>query len=129
MTITEVKNKVKTNQLAIQNILGWSEMQYNEYQFDSAFDYLIYRCGIDSEYIKIITQSSDSLFWAWWKNSYGMLEQQFVNEFEAFTNPTHEERMQLLEYYILLHDVSGINLFPSKMIFETLNLKISLCAI
>lgn len=66
--ITKVKHENLTVKTKVQDTLGWSSIEYAEFQEKMGLDYLIKELEGCSDYVDLIAK--EKLFWSWWINHW-----------------------------------------------------------
>ena len=107
--IERVRQSNATLQMEVQNILGWDDMQYAEFQQIKGIEYLAHAFGNMPLVDKIPEQKE---YWSWWRLHWArrdcvfmsMLNMLFPNEYET--------------YYLEMHTASSMIFKPHGIILK-----------
>lgn len=64
-------------------LLRWTEMEYNTFQFESGLAFVESYISRDSPYGQVLLQSR--VFWAWWKNQWALRNEIFVRDVDRIS--------------------------------------------
>jgi hypothetical protein len=78
--------------------LRWTDLQYNEYQFQQGHDYLLAYLKGDEYSVRVMERSR--IFWSWWRNHWTNRDEGFM---EFVTNTTYSVA-EMREFYGDVHD-------------------------
>jgi len=67
----------------VRRLLGWTEQQYCDFQYESGLEYLQAYIPDDQHGIDMLSRSR--IFWNWWKNHWAMRDEQFISVAEEYT--------------------------------------------
>lgn len=82
MKTTQTQTEKRTEQAKslkeiVCQLLGWDEMQYAEFQYNTGLQYLQHYIPRDPEGIDQL--AGNRIFWNWWKNRWADRDQQYCN--------------------------------------------------
>lgn len=103
--IQAVKTENQTVRERVQNALGWTDLQYAEYQEQQGYRWLIMEIGDNPDTQKLIY---NKLFWSWWINHYVKRDKAFLADFE------HGKRKDILRMTYALRHNPKCTVFKSK---------------
>lgn len=78
--------------------LRWTDLQYNEYQFQQGHDYLMAYLKADAYSVRVMERTR--IFWSWWRNHWTNRDEGFM---EFVTNTTYSVA-EMREFYGDVHD-------------------------
>lgn len=108
--IQKMRELYTRNKTEVLRILNWSEEQYYEFQFESAFKYLE-DSGMSYEWINALTRVPS--FWNFWTNQWSFRDHhEFLPHYAAITNATPER------VYHYIHSERYMTASPSNKIFD-----------
>ena len=81
-------------------LLGWDDLQYGMFQFETGLKFLSIYLNKDDFFINQIVRNK--LFWAWWRNHWVLRDEAFLLENEIELNRIHREN--ILKIYKHTHD-------------------------
>ena len=92
--IQAVKLENETVKNTVQKLLGWSNLEYTEFQEAMGLEYLKIELNNDMEAVRMI--SYNKLFWSWWINHWISRDKIFIAEFsmlnESWVNKMYVNR-------------------------------------
>lgn len=94
----------------VQQVLGWNDEQFANYQMQCGYDYLRSTFGPDLPFLDEVVKCK--AFWGWWKNHWTRRDEEFL--MMAGLLRRHEAE----EYYKLMHEPGGIGFTPHAEIME-----------
>lgn len=71
-----MKNKKEIKSLICQAV-GWSEYQYNEYQYETGTQYLAIRMPLESRARAV---AYTRIFWIWWMRMWELTDRKFIEQ-------------------------------------------------
>lgn len=80
-TITHIQKVQIQNQTVreqIQHLLGWSRLQYAEFQEEMGYAYLEYEFGLYTPMVNLLPY--EKTFWSWWINHWVKRDIAFLKE-------------------------------------------------
>lgn len=110
--IQKVRDNRESVQKQVQQILGWTDLEYAELQESFGLDYLKINYGILSKVSHKLPASK--VFWSWWRLHWmrkdveflDMIHLVFSNEYVAYYREIHEPAN--LSYYLNGSVISGV---------------------
>lgn len=82
--IQKVKQENETVKNTVQKLLGWSNLQYTEFQEAMGLEYLKIELNNDMAAVRLI--SYNKLFWSWWINHWVSRDRIFIAEFSKLNH-------------------------------------------
>lgn len=73
---TQIKKQNQSVKQRIQKLLGWNDLDYNNYQFEMAYQWLHLEFGSDYPLVKPLTEHK--MFWNWWINHWIMRDIKYL---------------------------------------------------
>jgi hypothetical protein len=92
------QEEIRQLQTNILTLLGWDEMRYNEFMYESGVEF-IRRYYLYPDLMRCVERSKT--FWNWWKVIWWNQDENML----TFTLPAGFGRQRTLELYYKLHDV------------------------
>jgi len=115
----ETQNNIVSQKAAflkkrVCQLLGWEELQYAEFMYNSGRNYLLYYTNGDTFFTEQIERSK--IFWNWWKNHWVLRDEAFITNENI--NYLHEQNILLM--YIHTHDarVLASEIRPSGLLLK-----------
>lgn len=95
----------------ITQLLGWTELEYNQFIYDTGIAYLHQYIPDDRPGIAALERSR--IFWNWWKNHWIQRDMQFVHK-------TSGGLRDARRYYCLVHNVKRLigTIYPNAVILH-----------
>lgn len=111
-----MKNRNQYKQI-ICTALGWDELDYQLYQFETAFEYLEQKIAI-RERIQQIAETKS--WWMWWTNQWQIIDRHFVDSLSMDMDMAQKIDRSMrydLEYiYRDEHNPSFMRVYPSRVV-------------
>lgn len=97
----------------ITRLLGWTELEYATFQYETGLAYLREYIPGDVEAIHALETSR--IFWAWWKNHWIQRDMQFLHNISSIC-PVQDLR----RYYLGWHDVEHLikTIYPNAVVLH-----------
>jgi hypothetical protein len=95
--------------------LGWSELEYGQFQYDQGLAYLRHYLPGDRWSHGLLERKR--LFWAWWKNHWSARDASFC---DIETGHPRMSRTNLTIIYKALHDGGTLasDIYPGRIVLE-----------
>lgn len=103
---TILNERAKLLKLRVCQLLGWTEMEYAEFQFACGKQYLQHYIPRDPEGIDELVTSK--LYWNWWKLMWTNRDWAYLDENENDLQALHQSNREKL--YKHLHDPHALSL-------------------
>jgi hypothetical protein len=103
--------KAAHTRAAIIRLLGWSELEWANYQYENGLLYLQGYLPDDDEAQDVLQRSR--IFWTWWKNHWTNRDEHFID-----TARLINDSELLAQVYLEMHDgrlLSG-NIYPNRFV-------------
>lgn len=97
-----------TNQQRIIKLLGWDEMQYSQFVYDTGLRYL--ELYIPTDHAGIDALSRSKIFWAWWRNHWAARDAKFMAP-----GPEGERNEIYYKWYHSPHRLTN-EIFPNAVV-------------
>ena len=78
-TVRQENQSVKQR---IQQLLGWDDLKYAEYQQAMGYQYLETELGVDAQLMHALVK--EKIYWSWWINHWIKRDIVFLEQFEAY---------------------------------------------
>lgn len=99
-----------TTRALVLRALGWDELQYGQFQFDTGIEYLHRYCGNDEE---IISQySRHPMFWKWFRNHWHNRDYDFLRDTKRLSQADR------VREYKALHNMQGFRYKPHRVVLD-----------
>ena len=102
--IEKTRQQNAVTKLEVQNLLGWDDLRYAEYQEEMGREYIRQLFGEGTAMVDDIPNHRE--FWAWWKLHWAKRDREFVEL--AGMLFLHERE----SYYTDLHNPAGVAFRP-----------------
>lgn len=101
-----------TNQDRITRLLGWTEMDYSQFIYETGLQYLESYIPTDRAGIDALSRSK--IFWAWWRNHWAIRDENYLEVLENFSL----DNWEIL--YRQLHDIDALinSIYPSAVVLH-----------
>ena len=106
---TILNERAKLMKLRVCQLLGWTELEYAEFQFTCGKQYLQHYIPRDPEGIDELVTSK--LYWNWWKLMWTNRDWAYLDENENDLQALHQSNREKL--YKHLHDPHALSLAPT----------------
>lgn len=103
---TILNERAKLMKLRVCQLLGWTELEYAEFQFTCGKQYLQHYIPRDPEGIDELVTSK--LYWNWWKLMWTNRDWAYLDENENDLQALHQSNREKL--YKHLHDPHALSL-------------------
>lgn len=108
--IEQQQQLFQQNKLRIMEMLRWTELDYHNFQFESAYEYFQFE-QIDPYWSEAMVRTTG--FWKFWINQWNLRnEHQFLAKLHTFRN------RKLAEVYKIIHSHNAIIGHPNRKVFE-----------
>ncbi len=99
------------NKKKVQALLGWDDLQYGNFQFETAYDYLKQSMKLDDYWIEALTHVKG--FWNWWINTWNLRDCHHYLPAAKRLAPDQYEST-----YRLMHSIPYIDWYPGRQIMD-----------
>src|SRR5665213_3583606 len=101
-----------TNQEKITRLLGWTEMDYSQFIYETGLGYLESYIPTDRAGIDALSRSK--IFWAWWRNHWAIRDANYLDVLENFSL----DNWEIL--YRQVHEIDALtnSIYPSAVVLE-----------
>lgn len=80
----QLKQKIFANQEKITRILGWTELQYSNFIYETGLRYLELYIPTDRAGIDALSRSK--IFWIWWRNHWAIRDAKYMGMYYSFSS-------------------------------------------
>lgn len=114
--IQKVRDRAIHNRQLIQHIIGWSDLDYCEFQMEVGYEWVDANIPGDRWGRDILVKSE--IFWKWWINQWNRRDAGFLEYYgrEHTLSPTVIRTMR--EIYKSEHRLEKLNCYPNRIILE-----------
>lgn len=100
-------------QQQVQRLLGWTELEYADFQYEQGIAYLQAYIPNDQHGIDILLR--EKIYWNWWKNHWAIRDQDFIDVADDGTSCSHKT---LCNLYRKFHSVKLLvdTIFPNAVV-------------
>ena len=114
--IAKRKQKAQALKQGIEQLLGWSQFEYGNFQYECGLAYLRHYITHDQWGQDMLQRSR--LFWNWWKNQWAFRDEAFLAEHaEGLNKVRMETRITMYKY---VHDAAMLasEIYPNRTVLD-----------
>lgn len=108
-----IQQKIFTNRVLICALIGWSEEQYAQHQYQSGLDFIKYYLPFDEQAQRVL--EGNKMFWCWWRNRWALRDEGIL-----ICNLSNETTEVKLAMYLDVHSNTIKYLHPHRVITNIL---------
>lgn len=109
-TLTKALTIQAATRILVLRALGWDDLQYGQFQFETGLEYLHRYFGDDEGIIS--HASKHPLFWKWFRNHW------HNRDYEFLQHTKHLPVIAKIREYKALHNMQGFRYKPHRVVME-----------